>query len=207
MVRLGEILARVEGRARIVAVSKYMTDEQVGVLCGLGQCDFGENYVQNLARRSEAFSNLKWHFIGRLQRNKIRQLVAAKPVLWQSCESVETALEVEARLDYTLEVLLQLNSAGEASKQGFSAEGEEAVEAFLRLREECKWLRPVGVMSIGAHTDDVASVRRSFEASFSVYERLVKHGASICSMGMSSDYELALACGSNMIRVGSAMFG
>ena len=139
-----------------------------------------------------------------LQSNKINHLLALKPALWQSCESVEAALAVDKRLDHELPCLLQINSAREDSKQGISPEAAEA--AFLQIAQECKFLKPVGVMSIGAHVEDEKVVKKSFETTRKIYENLQPRGAQICSMGMSGDFELAIKCGSNMIRLGSILY-
>ena len=153
--KLAQILERIEnarsGEAvKLIAVSKNVTTKEVLELFGQGQTSFGENRVQELKNKSEILSNLpiEWHFIGRLQSNKINHLLALKPALWQSCESVEAALAVDKRLEYELPCLLQINSAYEDSKQGISPEA--AQDAFLQIAQECKFLKPVGVMSIGS---------------------------------------------------------
>ena len=162
--------------------------------------------MQELKNKSEILSNLpiEWHFIGRLQSNKINHLLALKPALWQSCESVEAALAVDKRLDRELPCLLQINSAREDTKQGISPEA--AQDAFLQIVQKCKFLKPVGVMSIGAHAIDERVVQKSFETTRKIYENLQPCGAGICSMGMSGDFELAIKCGSNMIRLGSILY-
>ena len=209
--KLAQILERIEnartGEAvKLIAVSKNVTTKEVLELFGQGQTSFGENRVQELKNKSEILSNLpiEWHFIGRLQSNKINHLLALKPALWQSCESVETALAVDKRLNCELPCLLQINSAHEDSKQGISPEAAEI--AFLQIAQECKFLKPVGVMSIGAHVEDEKLVQKSFETTRKIYENLQPSGAKICSMGMSGDFELAIKCGSNMIRLGSILY-
>lgn len=147
---------------------------------------------------------IKWHFIGTLQKNKINLLLKQKPVLWQSCNSFELASAVSQRLDYTLDTLLEINSANEDSKSGLAP--EVAVDEYLKIKENCTNLRLCGVMSIGATSADERLVAKSFERTFSIFESLQKHGASICSMGMSGDFKLALKCGSNMLRLGSVIF-
>jgi uncharacterized pyridoxal phosphate-containing UPF0001 family protein len=76
----------------------------------------------------------------------------------------------------------------------------------MQIKEECSSINLKGVMSIGAHTENQSDIQKSFEETYSIYESLQKEGATICSMGMSSDYELAIKCGSNMVRVGSSIF-
>ena len=150
------------------------------------------------------YSRLRWHFIGRLQSNKINALLALHPALWQSCESVDAALSVEKRLSYELPCLVQINSANESSKQGASL--NEAVDIYHEICERCKLLKPVGVMSIGANNSDESVIAKSFEDTYKVFESLQKHGAKICSMGMSDDWRIALKCGSNMLRLGRMLW-
>lgn len=194
------------GGAKLVAVSKNVTHNEILALNKLGQIDFGENKVQDLKLKSDVLSNLelKWHFIGRLQTNKINQLIKIKPFLWQSCDSLKMAMEVNKRLEYKLPTLLQINSANEPSKQGVRS--EFAQELYLQILSECKFIDLCGVMSIGAMSDDKNLIKKSFEDTFKIYEKLIPYGAKICSMGMSSDFELAIKCGSNMVRLGSILY-
>ncbi|CZE48013.1 YggS family pyridoxal phosphate-dependent enzyme [Campylobacter geochelonis] len=190
----------------LVAVSKNVTENEVLKLFNQGQRAFGENRVQELKRKSEILSEypLKWHLIGTLQSNKINQMISLRPTLWQSCNSYELALAVDKRLDYKLDTLLEINIADESSKSGL--EINLAVDSYLKIKDECKNINLVGIMSIGAHTDDEKVIQKSFEDTFKIYQNLEKHGAKICSMGMSSDYELAISCGSNMVRLGTILY-
>ena len=206
------LLEQVESSgAKLVAVSKSVDIDALKELASFGQLDFGENRVQELERKIEGlagisadYSRLRWHFIGRLQSNKINALLALRPALWQSCESVDAALSVEKRLSYELPCLVQINSANESSKQGVSL--NEAVDIYHEICERCKLLKPVGVMSIGANNSDESVIAKSFEDTYKVFESLQKHGAKICSMGMSDDWRIALKCGSNMLRLGRILW-
>lgn len=206
------LLKQIEsGGAKLVAVSKSVDTHDVKRLASFGQLDFGENRVQELERKiqglariSADYSRLRWHFIGRLQSNKINALLALRPALWQSCESVDAALSVEKRLSYELPCLIQINSANESSKQGASL--NEAVDIYHEICGRCKHLKPVGVMSIGANNSDESVIAKSFEYTYKVFESLQKHGAKICSMGMSDDWHIALKCGSNMLRLGRILW-
>ena len=206
------LLEQVESSgAKLVAVSKSVDINDVKGLASFGQLDFGENRVQELERKikglagiSADYSRLRWHFIGRLQSNKINALLALRPALWQSCESVDAALSVEKRLSYELPCLIQINSANESSKQGASL--NEAVDIYHEICQRCKHLKPVGVMSIGANNSDESVIAKSFEDTYKVFESLQKNGAKICSMGMSDDWHIALKCGSNMLRLGRILW-
>lgn len=192
---------------KIVAASKYVDAEAIRSLYAIGQRTFGENKVQDLVAKNEVLEDLpiEWHFIGNLQKNKINHLLSAHPHLLHSIDSLELAHALNERLErenMNLRALVQINSAYEASKSGFLP--EEMNEKYAQILEECPRLQLQGVMSIGAHVDDPALIRKSFETTRRIYETLP--GATICSMGMSSDFELAIECGSNLIRLGSILF-
>lgn len=203
---LDNILKDINNKARLIAVSKNVTENEVIALYNQGLREFGENRVQELKRKSEILSNLdiKWHFIGRLQSNKINQLISLRPTLWQSCESLEMALEVDKRLNYKLDTLLQINSAKEESKQG--VDPKDAINIYKEIQSRCVNLNLIGVMSIGAHSDDIDEIKKSFEITKEIFDSLKPHGATICSMGMSGDFKLAIECGSNMIRLGTILY-
>ncbi len=192
---------------KVVAVSKYNTAEDVAKLYNIGQRAFGENRVQDLVAKQATLEELplEWHYIGNLQRNKLNALIKAEPFLFQSLDSKELANALQRRLhdkETTMDCLLQINSAKEETKSG--AYPEDAIELFSYIRKHCPNINLKGVMSIGAHTDDQAVVKESFETTFKIYEQL--DDVSVCSMGMSGDFELAIECGSNMIRLGSVIF-
>ena len=192
---------------KIIAVSKYSTEEAIERLYQIGQRAFGENKVQDLVTKSQNLEELplEWHFIGNLQKNKINHLIDANPFLFQGLDSLDLALALQQRLEVKgaeMECLLQVNSANEASKSGVSC--EEAKDIYAQIKESCPNIELRGLMSIGAHSEDKKIIQNSFEKTFSIYKEL--QGADICSMGMSGDFELAIKCGSNMVRLGSAMF-
>jgi PLP dependent protein len=194
---------------QIVAVGKYTTIENIKTLYSLGQRAFGENHVQQLTQRSLELEDLpiEWHMIGTLQKNKINKLLEIKPSLFQALDSFELAKELEAKLankQQSLSCLLQVNSAKEDTKSGVNP--EVSTEIYLQIKEECPHINLEGIMSIGAHSDDVKKIQNSFETTYKIYEKLQKNGANICSMGMSGDYELAIKCGSNLVRIGSSIF-
>ena len=192
---------------KIIAVSKYSQVEDIEQLYRIGQRAFGENKVQDLREKAKTLEDLpiEWHFIGNLQKNKINNLLTVNPSLFQALDSLELAQELQKKLlakDMTLDALLQINSAKEESKHGVMP--EVAIETYKQIQQECPNIQLKGVMSIGAHADDKEIVRKSFETTHKIYEQL--EGATICSMGMSGDFELAIECGSNMVRLGSIMF-
>ena len=192
---------------KIVAVSKYSSVDAIEKLYRIGQRAFGENKVQDLREKAKTLDDLpiEWHFIGNLQKNKINNLLDINPTLFQALDSIELAHELQKKLvakNMTLSCLLQINSAKEESKHGVMP--EVAIEIYKQIKKECPNIHLKGVMSIGAHSDDKELVKRSFLTTHEIFTQL--EGATICSMGMSGDFELAIECGSNMIRLGTILF-
>jgi pyridoxal phosphate enzyme (YggS family) len=209
--RIEKARLKVDGHhiVRMVVVSKYTAVENIATLYELGQRAFGENQVQQLSERMKALEELplEWHMVGRLQKNKINKLIDLDPFLMHSLDSLELAEALDKRLEAkgkTMECLLQINSAREASKAG--VDPDAAVETYREIAGRFPRIHLRGVMTIGAHTDETGPIRESFETTRSIFDRLRGDGAEICSMGMSGDFELAIECGSNMVRIGSALF-
>ena len=194
---------------KLVTVGKYTEIENIQTLYELGQRAFGENQVQQLKERMSELEELplEWHMIGSLQKNKINNLIDLRPALMQSLDSLDLAEELNKKLvakNSKMSCLLQINAANEESKSGVSA--EKALDIYQEIKERFPNINLKGVMTIGAHTEDKKLIQQSFETTQSIYKKLEKDGATICSMGMSSDYTLAIQCGSNLVRVGSALF-
>jgi len=194
---------------KLVTVAKYTEIENIQTLYALGQRAFGENQVQQLKERMTQLEALplEWHMIGSVQKNKINNLIDLRPTLMHSLDSLDLAEELNKKLETKnskMSCLLQINAANEASKSGVSV--EKALDIYQEINERFPNITLKGVMTIGAHTEDKKLIQQSFETTQSMYEKLEKDGATICSMGMSSDYALAIQCGSNLVRVGSALF-
>jgi len=194
---------------KIIAVSKTVDANTVNSMYDIGQRAFGENKVQDYKEKVDQLEELplEWHFIGRLQTNKINALIDLNPSLMHSCSSLKLAKEINKRLEVKgkkMNILLQINSAYEEQKAGVLP--ETAIEVYNEIISSCKNINLKGVMSIGAHSNDKTLIRKSFEITHEIFKKLEKNGAKYCSMGMSSDYELAVECGSNMLRIGSTFF-
>ncbi|MCL4433012.1 MAG: YggS family pyridoxal phosphate-dependent enzyme [Epsilonproteobacteria bacterium] len=192
---------------KIVAASKYVEADAIRDMYAIGQRAFGENKVQDLKIKADLLDELplEWHFIGTLQKNKINQLLGIRPHMIHSIDSLDLARALQERLcreNQTLRALVQVNSAYEESKSGFTP--EEFLDRYAQIANECPNLHLQGIMSIGAHTDDLKIVQKSFETTRSLFEKIPD--ATTCSMGMSSDFELAIECGSNLVRLGSILF-
>ncbi|MCF6243560.1 MAG: YggS family pyridoxal phosphate-dependent enzyme [Sulfurovum sp.] len=194
---------------KLVAVGKYTELENISTLYDLGQRAFGENQIQQLKERSTSLEALplEWHMIGSLQKNKINNLIDLRPTLMHSLDSLALATELNKKLENKarkMNCLLQINAANEETKSGFST--DEALEMYQRIQESCPHIKLKGVMTIGAHSNDTKLIQKSFELTHSVYSKIKQEGTTYCSMGMSSDYELAIKCGSNLVRIGSTLF-
>ena len=194
---------------QLIAVGKYSDQKSIATLYELGQRAFGENQVQQLQTRMSDLEELplQWHMMGNLQSNKINKLIELRPTLFQSLDSLALAEKLNQRLNeknQTMSCLLQINAANEESKSGVKS--DEAFDLYQQISESCPQLKLKGVMSIGAHVEDEKEIQKSFEKTHAIYEKLNKENATICSMGMSNDYELAIKCGSNLVRIGSKIF-
>lgn len=208
--RAAEAAGRDAAEVRLLAVSKTWPADSVREAVAAGQRAFGENYVQEGAEKVDALAalGLEWHFIGPLQSNKTR-LVANRFAWVHSIDRLKIAERLSAQRDPhlpPLDVCIQVNVSGEASKSGVAPAElpalAQAVAALPRLR-----LR--GLMAIPEPTSDVAVQRARFAALRELRDRLNAGGLALdtLSMGMSDDLEAAIAEGSTMVRVGTAIFG
>jgi hypothetical protein len=191
---------------QLVAISKYSTSEDIEILYNAGQRAFGENKVQDLKTKMEQLADLpiSWHFVGTLQKNKINNLIDLNPVLMHSLDSLELARELDKKLkakNKTMNCLLQVNSAYEDTKSG--VDPKEAVTLYNEIKEKFTNIKLKGIMSIGAHSNDEEEVKKSFQTTKNIFGEI---DGTICSMGMSGDFETAISYGSNMVRVGNALF-
>ncbi len=191
----------------IVAVSKYSTTDEIKALYDVGQHSFGENKIQDLKTKSVSLEHLpiRWHYIGSLQKNKINNLIDLDPMLFHSLDSLELAYELDKKLKQktkSMRCLLQVNSSYESSKSG--VEPDEAIAIYKDIEKNCPNIILVGLMCIGANSTNTDEVARSFKTTKDIYDKLAT--ATVLSMGMSDDFELAIKHGSNLIRVGSKLF-
>lgn len=195
---------------RLIAVSKGQPAEAIRAAHAAGQRDFGENYAQELLEKAEALADLDglvWHAIGRLQRNKAKFVARAAQVV-HSVDRAELAVELDRRsaaLGRKLPILLEVNVGGEETKGG-CAPGD--LGPLLDEVARCAHLQPIGLMTIAPFFDDPADVRPYFAALRALRDA---HGGPAAlpelSMGMSHDFEAAIAEGATLVRVGTAIFG
>jgi pyridoxal phosphate enzyme (YggS family) len=215
--RAAAAAGRPPGSVRLLAVSKTHPPARIAEAYGAGQRAFGENYVQEALEKMDALAGLlgteparevEWHLIGPLQSNKTR--AAAERFDWvQSVDREKIARRLSEQRPAALaplNVLIEVNLSGEASKSGIAADGAadlaRAVAALPRLH-----LR--GLMSIPAPSSDRAEQRAAFRAVYELFERLRREGLELdtLSMGMSDDMEAAIEEGATMVRIGTAIFG
>jgi len=202
---------RVSGSVRLVAVSKTFPAADIRAVHGLGQHAFGENYVQEaLAKREDLrdLQDLRWHLIGPLQGNKAR--LAANAFDWiETIDRPEIAKRLSSARSGSaapLNVLVQVNVSGEASKHGVDPEATLGLARYVATLPN---LRLRGIMGIPEPTADAGRLRSQFRALRACSDACEKAGLAVdtLSMGMSADLEIAIAEGATEVRVGSAIFG
>lgn len=200
---------------QLVAVSKFHPADAIMEAYAAGQRLFGESRVQELAAKVPALpADVMWHFIGHLQTNKVRALVALRPALIESIDSEHLLAAVDAeseRAGTVSRVLMQVHVAREETKFGFSP--DELLDYFRARRfESLKATHLCGLMAMASNTDDTARIRADFQAVAQLHRDILAiapdlRGFGTLSMGMSDDYPLAIEAGSTLVRVGSAIFG
>jgi pyridoxal phosphate enzyme (YggS family) len=202
--------SHLQSGVNLVAVSKTKPVADLQEAYDAGQRDFGENYVQELVDKVPVLPiDIRWHFIGNLQSNKVKY-IAPFVYLIHGVNSVSTLKEIQkqaAKLNKSIAILLQLHVATEESKFGFS---EEEVLAVAQDQQAFPNVVFKGVMGMASFTEDQELIRSEFKEVKRIFELLKPHfDEKFCeiSMGMSSDYELAMEEGSTLVRIGSAIFG
>ena len=192
----------------LVAVTKTQPAEMIEAALQAGISIIGENRVQEALQKYEQIGDrVRWHMVGHLQRNKVKQAVQMFEMV-QSIDKVETAAEIEKRAAQPIDVLVEINSSGEDTKSGIEPEGLfKLVDGLLAFSK----IHIRGLMTIGPFTDDERLIRQAFSLTRRKYEELVDQYRELeldtLSMGMSADYPAAIEEGSNMIRLGTALFG
>jgi len=212
---LNRIKATLPAGVKLVAVSKTHPVEMLKEAYDAGQRIFGENKVQEMTAKSQVLpTDIQWHFIGHVQSNKIKLMAPYVSVI-QGVDNYDKLAEIDrqaARFNRHITCLLQLHIATEETKFGFSA------DECTAMLDEGKWkeLKNItigGVMGMASNTDDEAQVRGEFrrlKQLFDTYKEKYFHDSpefNTISAGMSGDYELAIEEGSNMVRIGSSIFG
>ncbi|GHT98255.1 MAG: YggS family pyridoxal phosphate-dependent enzyme [Hydrotalea flava] len=208
---LQELNAR---HTRLIAVSKTKPGEDILQLYQLGQKDFGENYVQELVDKATKLpTDIQWHFIGHLQKNKVKY-IAPFVYLIHGVDSLSLLAEINKqaqKCNRVIDCLLQIYIAKEETKFGLNA--EELIEILSTVQSGIfSNIRLKGLMGMASFTENQSQIESEFQYLKHLFESCKKKyqklsDFTILSMGMSNDYKIAIACGSNMVRIGSLLFG
>lgn len=211
---LKNIEASIPADCTLVAVSKTKPEQAIKEAYEAGHRDFGENKVQELAEKAEHLPNdIHWHMIGHLQRNKVKY-IAPFVYLIHGVDSFRLLREINKqgqKNNRIIDCLLQMHIAEEDTK--FGLDKNELMEILEDdTFAEMKHVRIRGLMGMATFTDDTDQIRREFRLLKGIYDQVLKIShtnlsVNVLSMGMSGDYQVAIEEGSNMVRIGSAIFG
>ena len=212
---LREVLGNLPAGVNLVAISKFHPNEYIEAAYAEGQRIFGESHEQELARKVESLpKDIEWHFIGHLQSNKVKYIAPYISMI-ESVDSLKLLKEINkqaAKHDRVVKVLLELHIAEEETKSGFSFDDcRELLEAGeWRTMEH---VQICGIMMMASNTDDEQQIAQEFDAAYAFFkevkEKFFADDDAFCerSWGMSHDYQIAVKHGSNMVRVGTIIFG
>jgi PLP dependent protein len=212
---LREVLGNLPAGVNLVAISKFHPNEYIEAAYAEGQRIFGESHEQELARKVESLpKDIEWHFIGHLQTNKVKYIAPYISMI-ESVDSLKLLKEINkqaAKHDRVVKVLLELHIAEEETKSGFSFDNcRELLEAGeWRTMEH---VQICGIMMMASNTDDEQQIAQEFDAAYAFFkevkEKYFADDDAFCerSWGMSHDYRIAVKHGSNMVRVGTTIFG
>ncbi len=201
------------GDILLLAVTKLHTAEEINEAVDCGITDIGENKVQELLSKYDDVKPVRWHLIGHLQTNKVRQIID-KVSMIHSVDSFHLAREIEKRAAMSgrvMDILIQVNTAAEESKFGTDEEGADSL--IREISSECPHICIKGLMCIAPFEDDPEDARPYFAAAKKIYDRYdsAEHTERVdfqyLSMGMTNDFQVAIEEGSSLIRVGTAIFG
>ncbi|RKZ24133.1 YggS family pyridoxal phosphate-dependent enzyme [bacterium] len=197
----------------LVAASKSRTPEEILEAHQAGIDIFGENYVQELLTKYEKIGNrVEWHFIGHLQRNKVKKIVGVVEMI-QTLDNLKLAEELEkrfSRVDKIIEVLIEVNIAREPQKAGVLP--EDVIPFVKEVSERFSYIKIKGLMTMGPFVDNPEKLRPLFRETKKLFDRIRDMGIKnadmeILSMGMSDSFLIAVEEGANMVRIGTAIFG
>lgn len=206
---LERVLGQLPAGVGLVAVSKFQPVEALEEAYAAGQRRFGESRADELAAKAEVMpADVKWHFIGHLQTNKVRRVVACRPMI-ESIDSerlLRLVNDEALRAGTVIDVLLQVHVAAEETKTGFLP--HELLDC-ARACAALPGIRIRGVMGMATNTDSADRIRADFQsiAAVAAQLRVFLPDATLLSMGMSGDWPIAVEQGANLVRIGSAIFG
>ena len=210
--KFAESVGKTEQDVLLVAVTKTRTADEINEAIEAGITDIGENKVQEVVDKFDHVKPVRWHLIGHLQTNKVKYIID-KVCMIHSVDSMKLAKEIDKRAGQhgvTMDILIQVNAAQEESKFGITT--DDTKQLVLDILEECPNIRIRGLMHIAPAADDPNDVRQYFSQVKDLYEECgkIEHphlDFKYLSMGMSHDFGVAIEEGSNLIRVGTSIFG
>jgi len=191
----------------LVAVSKTKTNADILEVYNSGQRIFGENKVQELIEKSALLpEDISWHMIGHLQTNKVK-FIAPFIALIHGVDSLKLLKEIDKRAGQNkriIDCLLQVHIAQENSKFGFAI---DEIQEVIKDAEQFKNIKITGLMAMATFTNNKMQISAEFQSLKNVFQEVKNNQITILSIGMSGDYQIAIEKGSNMVRIGSAIFG
>ena len=192
-------------KTTLVAVSKTKTNEDILNVYNLGIRDFGENYVQELVKKMDSLpSDIKWHMIGHLQTNKVKDIVKRNIYLIESVDSIKLAKEINKEAiknNKIINILVEVNIASDINKTGCSLNDLDELINYIKTLSNINLL---GLMGIASNKTDEIVIRNDFKKMFELKN---KYQLKLLSIGMSSDYKIALEEGTSIVRIGTKIFG
>lgn len=214
LIEIEQLMASSKKResVHLIAVTKTRTPQEINYAVAHGITDIGENKVQELLDKYDKVDNVRWHMIGHLQTNKVKYIID-KVSMIHSVDSYKLAEEIDKRAKQSnviMDILIQVNPANEETK--FGIDPEETISLVGQISENFKNIRIKGIMSIAPFSNDPEEVRKYFKQVNEIYLNISTNYPSgknfdCLSMGMTNDFRVAIEEGSNMIRIGSAIFG
>lgn len=214
--RYASVAAHVPAHVKLIAVSKTRSVQEIAALYDLGHRAFGENYPQELKEKQlQLPSDIEWHFIGHLQRSNVKHIIGFVHLI-HGVDSEKLLDEIDKRAEIAgraVDILFQVHIAREETKHGFDADELRTIFQQPNLLHRWPHVRPRGLMGMATNTEDRAQVTREFTALAGLHRELATAGPfpkqqfSELSMGMTGDLDLAIAAGSTLVRVGTAIFG
>jgi pyridoxal phosphate enzyme (YggS family) len=196
----------------LIAVTKTRTVEEINFAIEHGITDIGENKVQEIIDKYDKVGKVRWHMIGHLQTNKVKYIID-KVSMIHSVDSYKLAEEINKRAEQhglCMEILIQINPANEESKFGINP--EETISLINNITNDFNNIKVKGLMTIAPYSDDPEEVRKYFKNIHEIYSNILNNldigkNFQYLSMGMSNDFRVAIEEGSNMVRIGSLLFG
>ena len=207
---LKKIKKEIPGYVTLIAVSKTKPATDIEKAYKSGQLDFGENKVQELMKKVKILpSDIKWHMIGHLQRNKVKDILPIIHMI-HSVDSLRLIKEIDkqaGKIERKISLLLQVDISQDETKYGFSFKDLESILKSNEL-DNFKNISIDGLMGMASFTENSEIIKAEFKKLSSLFDKFKKkYFLKYLSMGMSGDYKIAMECNSNMVRLGSNIFG